>query len=83
VQLRCGSLLVLLAHLRRGSVVVTAGTPVSARQLVGRIGNSGFTQEPHLHVSAVAVDSREPWPQASGVPITYDGRFLSVNDVIR
>ena len=83
VQLRCGALLVLLAHLRRESVVVTAGTPVRSGQLVGRIGNSGNTSEPHLHVSAVAADSREPWPQTAGIPITFDGRFLSVNDVVR
>lgn len=83
VWLRCGALRVLLAHLRRGSVEVTASEPVRGGQLVGRIGNSGNTNEPHLHVSAVAADSPEPWPQAAGVPITFDGRFLSINDVVR
>jgi murein DD-endopeptidase MepM/ murein hydrolase activator NlpD len=62
---------------------VTVGTAVQPGQLVGRIGNSGFTNEPHLHVSAVAADSREPWPRAAGAPITFDGRFLAVNDVVR
>ncbi len=81
--LRCGAIRVLLAHLRRGSVAVIAGEPVRAGQVVGRIGNSGNTNEPHLHVSAVAVDSPEPWRHAAGVPFTLDGRFLSVNDVVR
>ncbi len=81
--LRCGALRVLLAHLRRGSVAVIAGEPVRGGQVVGRIGNSGNTNEPHLHVSAVAADSPEPWRQAAGVPFTLDGRFLSVNDVVR
>jgi len=83
VLLRCGALRVLLAHLRHGSVTLSAGEPVRSGQLVGRIGNSGNTKEPHLHVSAVAVDAPEPWREATGVPITFDGRFLSVNDVVR
>jgi hypothetical protein len=83
ILLRCGALRVLLAHLRRGSVVVSGREPVRRGQLVGRIGNSGNTNEPHLHVSAVAADSPEPWRQAAGVPITFDGRFLSMNDVVR
>jgi hypothetical protein len=78
VLLRCGTLRVLLAHLRRGTVAVTVGDPAGSGQLVGRIGNSGNTNEPHLHVSAVAIDS----PEAAGVPITFDGRFLSINDVV-
>ena len=60
-----------------------AGEPVRGGQLVGRIGNSGNTNEPHLHVSAVAADSPGPWRQAAGVPMTFAGRFLSVNDVVR
>jgi len=83
VLLRCGALRVLLALLRRGSVAVIAGEPVRGGQVVGRIGNSGNTNEPHLHVSAVPADSPAPWRQAAGVPFTLDGRFLSVNDVVR
>lgn len=79
--LRCGALRILLAHLRRGSVAVTVGEPVGRGQLVGRIGNSGNTNEPHLHVSAVAAHSPEPRRHAAGV--TFDGRFLSINDVVR
>jgi murein DD-endopeptidase MepM/ murein hydrolase activator NlpD len=52
-------------------------------QVVGRIGNSGNTNEPHLHVSAVDAESPEQWPHAVAVPITFDGRFLSINDVVR
>jgi murein DD-endopeptidase MepM/ murein hydrolase activator NlpD len=83
VLLRCGALRVLLAHLRLGSVAVITGEPLRGGQVVGRIGNSGNTNEPHLHVSAVAADSPGPWRQAAGVPFTLDGRFLSVNDVVR
>jgi len=40
---------VFLAHLRKGSVSVREGDKVAAGQLVGRVGNSGHTLEPHLH----------------------------------
>ena len=82
VVLRCAALRVLLAHLRRGSVTVAPGESIEGGQILGRIGNSGNTNEPHLHVSAVA-EGTEPWRQASGVPITFDGRFLSINDVVQ
>jgi murein DD-endopeptidase MepM/ murein hydrolase activator NlpD len=83
VWLRCGALRILLAHLRPGSVEVTVGGSVRGGQAIGRIGNSGNTREPHLHVSAMAADSPVPWPLAAGAPITFDGRFLSMNDVVR
>lgn len=83
VVLRCGELRVLLAHLRRESVAVAEGGNVRCGHLIGRIGNSGNTGEPHLHVSATAAHSPEPWPQAPGAPITFDGRFLVMNDVVR
>jgi hypothetical protein len=39
-----------LAHLKPGSVAVRQGDIVKAGQVVGRVGNSGNTSEPHLHI---------------------------------
>ena len=39
----------LLAHLRRGSLVVKQGEKVGAGQALGECGNSGNSSEPHLH----------------------------------
>ncbi|MFB7666545.1 M23 family metallopeptidase [Kitasatospora sp. NPDC056138] len=47
-----GTELVKLAHLLPGSVAVTVGQEVGAGQLLGRIGNSGNSSEPHLHLHA-------------------------------
>lgn len=41
---------VLLAHLRQGSLLVRAGDEVQAGQPIARVGNSGNTSEPHLHL---------------------------------
>ncbi|MCA9879553.1 MAG: M23 family metallopeptidase, partial [Thermomicrobiales bacterium] len=41
---------VILAHMRQGSVAVTIGEQVEEGQFLGRIGNSGFSFEPHLHM---------------------------------
>ncbi len=50
VAIDAGGDVVLLAHLRRGSVLVRTGDVVQAGQPVGRVGNSGNTTQPHLHV---------------------------------
>jgi hypothetical protein len=41
-----------LAHLRQHTVSVRAGETVAAGQLVGRCGNSGNTDFPHIHLHA-------------------------------
>lgn len=39
----------LFAHMRPGSVAVTVGQTVSVGQVLGLVGNSGNSSEPHLH----------------------------------
>lgn len=41
--------LALFAHLRQGSVVVSVGDSIEAGELLGQVGNSGNTLQPHLH----------------------------------
>ncbi len=40
----------LMGHLRRGSVTVTVGEQVQEGQFLARIGNSGYSVGPHLHM---------------------------------
>ena len=40
----------LLNHLRQDSVVVSAGERVVVGDLLGLVGNSGMSSEPHLHI---------------------------------
>lgn len=77
VVLRCGGYDVLLAHLRQGSVAVATGQRVAVGGRLGEVGNTGATDEPHLHVSAQ--HATDPQPSFSGEPIhvSFNGRFVS------
>jgi hypothetical protein len=80
VVLRCGTTRVLLAHMKQGSVVVSSGETIRAGQSVGRVGNSGGTREPHLHLGAMSVAGDVQ--TATAVPFTINGRYLRMNDVV-
>ena len=76
----------LLAHFRRGGVAVALGDRVRRGAPLGRVGNSGNSTEPHLHIHAVrgrAVDLKSAIATAEAVPLTFDGRFLIRNDIVR
>ncbi len=81
VVIRCKGVNVLLAHMKKGSVSVREGDRVTKGQPMGRVGNSGNTFEPHLHIHAV----RSPNGSLRGpsVPILFDGRFLTLNSLVR
>lgn len=38
-----------IAHLKKGSIVVSEGDRLEAGDLLGQVGNSGNTSEPHIH----------------------------------
>jgi murein DD-endopeptidase MepM/ murein hydrolase activator NlpD len=81
----CKGVTVLLAHFRPGSLAVKAGETVAAGQLIARVGNSGNSSEPHLHIHANrgrVADPVEMITTAVGVPMTFAGRFLVRNDVV-
>jgi len=74
VVLRCGDVEVLLAHMRQGSVLVSAGGAVALGQAVGKVGNSGYSMEPHLHIGAKRGGQE--------VGLVFDNRQLSVNSTV-
>ena len=52
VRIDTGRETVVLAHLRPGSVRVHVGQRVRRGDVLGEVGNSGNTSEPHLHLHA-------------------------------
>jgi hypothetical protein len=47
---------VMLAHFAKGSLLVQAGQQVRAGTQIARVGNSGNSSEPHLHIHAAVGD---------------------------
>lgn len=83
VLLDCKDYIVVLAHMSPGSVAVKVGQSVKSGDLLGRVGNSGNTAEPHLHIH---VQQGAPVnTPLGGEPIwfTINGRFLLRNDTLR
>jgi murein DD-endopeptidase MepM/ murein hydrolase activator NlpD len=56
-------------HLQEGSVLVRPGQRVRRGEPLGRLGNSGNTNGPHLHFNVVDDTSME---KAEGVPFVFD-----------
>lgn len=52
VVIKSGNAIVVIAHFQCNSVVVRPGDEVATGQLIGRVGNSGNSTEPHLHIHA-------------------------------
>ena len=61
---------VYLAHLKRGSIRVEPGEFVKAGALLGRVGNSGNSTHPHLHMHV----QNKPTSEREG-RVTYPFRF--------
>lgn len=59
----------LYAHLKPGSVAVTPGERVAKGDVIGRVGNSGNTLAPHLHLHVMDNPSRL---DADGLPYVFE-----------
>ncbi|WP_018656582.1 M23 family metallopeptidase [Actinomadura flavalba] len=59
----------VFAHLRRGSVAVRRGERVTAGQVLGQVGNSGNSSEPHLHFH---LSDTPRHLVAAGIPFTWE-----------
>jgi murein DD-endopeptidase MepM/ murein hydrolase activator NlpD len=75
VLLRCGPADILLAHMMRGSLIVTPGDAVQEGDLLGRVGNSGNSSAPHLHFHAQRRGTPEAPFSGTPLPMRFDGKF--------
>ena len=81
VYLECGAAGVLLAHLMQSSVAVAPGDRVRVGQQIGRVGNSGYSTEPHLHIHAQRGGGSD-FLAADPLPLQVEGRTLVRNSRI-
>jgi hypothetical protein len=66
----------IVAHLRPGTVAAGDGDDVAAGQVLGEVGNSGNSTEPHLHLHAEDADG-------VGIPLRMErNRPLVRNSVV-
>ena len=80
IVIDCNNTVVSLVHLKQNSLVVGLGDQVEAGQKLAKVGNSGFSQEPHLHFQAAQ------WSQDSvllGVPMKFNDQLFYRNQIIR
>ena len=81
ILLACHNVEILLAHLKQGSVAVAEGDKVEAGEIIGAVGNSGNTTQPHLHIHAERGGMPGKILNGEGVPITFENRFLVRNNL--
>lgn len=62
----------LLAHLRLGSLAVRQGQQVARGTLLGRCGNSGRSELPHLHYH---LQNAAAYGEGEGLPVSFRGYF--------
>jgi hypothetical protein len=83
VMIDCGVAHVVLAHLLQGSVRVAVGDRVSTGDTVGAVGNSGGTDEPHLHIHAQRPGPPSAPMAGDPLPILLWDRYLVRGDRVR
>ena len=71
-------ILALFAHLRQGSVVVSEGQNLAAGELIGQIGNSGNTIQPHLHFQLM---KEHDLSHAVPVKFVFDSCQINTNGI--
>jgi hypothetical protein len=83
VFLDCAGHHVLLAHFQKGTVRVQSHESVTVGTLLGQVGNSGNSGEPHLHIHAQRPSANEAFLGGDPVPVRFNGRYLARNDWLR
>lgn len=72
---------IILGHIQKGSILAKVGEFVRGGQPIARVGNSGLTEFPHLHIHAVKEIGDSVW-DGKGVPMRFDGKLLVKNSLV-
>ena len=77
IVLDIGGVYVLYAHLQPGSVLVAAGTQIKRGDIIGKVGNTGNSQAPHLHLHVM--DGPSPL-LSNGIPYVFESFTITAID---
>lgn len=69
---------VSLCHLKSGSLQVNEGDHVRKGQYLAKVGNSGGTPMPHLHIDVMLL--KDPW--INSMKVDYDGSWYIVGEPV-
>ena len=72
----------LLGHLNFDSIIVRVGDHIKTNELIGRAGNSGWTERPHLHMQLIKSETDNYW-MGIGVSIRYKNRNVYKNRYLK
>lgn len=75
VILECDRIWVLLGHLQRGSLRVRGDERVEPGQWLARVGNTGNTNEPHLHIHAQRPGTESAPFSGDPLPIRFGPKY--------
>lgn len=79
IILRCDGADILMGHFQKGSMHVRAGQRVKTGDAIARVGNSGNTSEPHLHINAQVPGTPAAPFSGAPIPIRIEGQYLVRN----
>ncbi|MNI61332.1 Peptidase family M23 [compost metagenome] len=80
IVIRNNEYYVFLLHLKQESALVKEGQHVDNMMPIAKVGNSGYSSEPHLHIHAMKKTTKDS--PAISIPITFDGQSLKRNDLV-
>jgi hypothetical protein len=84
VVIETNSCYVFLGHNQPGSAMVKEGDIVKLGQPLAKVGNSGFSLEPHLHIQVHKKSGTGlPWYREPQLFIEFDGRAYLLFELIR
>jgi hypothetical protein len=75
----CRSLRVVLGHLRERSAAIGVGARVGAGTMIARVGNSGKSGAPHLHLEAVRDSDGVQDTDGQSVPLALKDVWVGLN----
>lgn len=82
IQIGDSNQIVVLAHLMANTFLVKEGDVVTRGQPLAKVGNSGNTSEPHLHMHIVESTTEDLLFEETGIPMQFNGQFLIRNQLV-